>query len=276
MLVPDLILEVVLFGALLLAALLDSFVPGLHGAATFVAVGAALYVVAQEFSSRLEKRGWWTQESLATSLALCTAGFIYYWWLNQSDFALLALSIGLMMASLMLTIAILGSIGSAIRDASATPIVGFLVTFFAAIALGVLGGLLILALGRPTEQSPLWMKAVLIAVSALVWKLRQNARPPRSNLTAAVPTVVVGTAADGSEVMVEKPSQPVVAPTQPVLIPQNGTLLDRFLPALVLGALLFLLSQPNTNWLMAPFSPTAIADSPNNAQQGSPPPPPTP
>jgi hypothetical protein len=268
MLVPDLILDVLLFGALLLAALLDSFVPGLAGVASLLAVSAALYVAAQELSSVLEKRGGWSQESLATSLSLCTAGFIYYWWRNQSDLALLILSVGLMMASLMVTIALLASIGAAFRHGSAAPFIGFLLTVGGSIVLGVLAGLLILALGRPATESPLWMKAVLIGVSALAWKLRQSARPPQTNPAP-------GTTASDAELPAPTPA--TSPPARPILIPQSGRLLDRFLPALILGALLFVLSQRDANWFNAPFAPSANADTAQVRQlpPGQPPAPPS-
>jgi hypothetical protein len=56
----------------------------------------------------------------------------------------------------------------------------------------------------------------------------------------------------------------------PAIVPQRGTLLDRFLPALVLGALLFVLSQQGARWLAEPFAPSVAAD--NRGTAGSQPP----
>ena len=75
----------------------------------------------------------------------------------------------------------------------------------------------------------------------------------------------------------EEPATPQVAvPGSHVgarlaLVPQRGTLLDRFLPALILGTLLFLFSQQGIQWISAPFSPSASADSSPTPIAGEPP-----
>ena len=107
MVVSNFIFDIVLFGALFLAALADGALPQTFGVATLLAVGAAIYIGAQEWCDALLRWRQWTQESLSSAVALSTLGFIYFWWRNPGDFALLVLSIGLMMASLMVAIAVL-------------------------------------------------------------------------------------------------------------------------------------------------------------------------
>src|SRR5215213_6797112 len=138
MVVSDLIFDAILFGALLLAVLLDSLFPALHGTAFLLVVGAATYVAAQELCDALSRRSWWTQESLATALSLSTGGFIYVWWRNSSDLAWLILSIGLMMASLMIAIATISACSATLREHSARPILGLGLTVAGAYVLGLL------------------------------------------------------------------------------------------------------------------------------------------
>ncbi|MDF2439388.1 MAG: hypothetical protein JWN98_372 [Abditibacteriota bacterium] len=341
MLVPNGLFDVVLFGALLVAAVLDGMFPALHGAASLLAVGAATYIAAQELGALLDRRGWWTQESLVTSLSLCAAGFIYYWWRNQSDFALLTLSVGLMMASLMTTIAVISSIGVAMRDGSGNPVLSLALLVVGGLGLGVLAGLLTLALGRTgSDASPIG-KIIVVGLAFIVWKLRENLRPPVVNTSAnaalsnaalgheltqnapsmarnlygqpievrtvetsvspipASDAITSGADASNSGTSTETGSSPSLtgAPTaahatvahpaplrtpaalpmgttHPAIVPQRGTLLDRFLPALVLGALLFVLTQQGAQWLVEPFSPSVAADN-RDASRSQPPAPPT-
>jgi len=313
MLVPNGLFDVVLFGALLVAAVLDGMFPALHGTASLLAVGAATYIAAQELSTLLDRRGWWTQESLATSLALCAAGFIYYWWRNQSDFALLALSVGLMMASLMTTIAVISGVGVAMRDSNANSIVSLALLVIGGLGLGVLAGLLALALGRTGPEASLIGKVIVVGLAYMVWKLRENMRPPVPNTSANVvmandisqlsqptarnlygqpieaPNAGADTPVETNEPGHLTPSSttsvsavaPMRAPTampmgtaHPAIVPQRGTLLDRFLPALVLGALLFVSSQQGGRWLAEPFSPSVAADH-RGTTRSQPPAPPT-
>ena len=88
MILPNLAFDALLFGALLLAAAIDSAFPFTHGAVSLLVVGGATYWAAQELYEWLLRRVGWSQESLATSLSLCTAGFLYFWLRNQSDLAL--------------------------------------------------------------------------------------------------------------------------------------------------------------------------------------------
>lgn len=299
MLVPNGLFDVVLFGALLVAAVLDGMFPALHGAASLLAVGTATYIAAQELSTLLDRRGWWTQESLVTSLALCAAGFIYYWWRNQSDFALLALSVGLMMASLMTTIAVISGVGVAMRDSNANSIVSLGLLVIGGIGLGVLAGLLALALGRTGSDASLIGKIIVVGLAYVVWKLRENMRPPVPNTSAnavmandisqlSQPTTrnlygqPIEAPGAGVSSHVDEPTSaledsiesPMRAPAampmgaaHAAIVPQRGTLLDRFLPALVLGALLFVLSQQGGRWLAEPFAPSVAADNRGTTRQ---------
>jgi predicted lipid-binding transport protein (Tim44 family) len=167
------------------------------------------------------------------------------------------------------------------------------------LGLGVLAGLLALALGRSgTDASPIG-KIIVVGLAFVVWKLRENMRPPVPNTSAnavmandisqmsqpmtrnvygqpiEAPTVPARTSAETDEAGNSVPvptvadvTAPMRAPAampmgtaHPAIVPQRGTLLDRFLPALVLGALLFVLSQQGARWLAEPFSPSVAADN---------------
>ena len=75
MVLPNFAFDALMFGLLLLAAGLDSAFPVTHGALSLLVVGGATYWAAQELSDALLRRAGWTQESLATSVALCWADF---------------------------------------------------------------------------------------------------------------------------------------------------------------------------------------------------------
>lgn len=268
MLLPDLIFDLLLFGALLLGAALDGIFPVLHGVTSLLTVGAATYIAAQEGHEFLERRGWWSQESLWTSVALCAVGFLYFGQRNQSDLSLLGLSIGLMLASLMVTIALLSSLSATIRDVSPRPLMGFLVSSGGALALGALAGLLALALGRDGAQASLATKLLPIVCALALWKLRETVRPPRDNsslLTALRPeaTLTVHAAAATYESIAaeaEAKSNPLPEPIAPLshraLIPRRGTLLDRLWPALIVGALLI----AARGGLRSPLEASAVAN----------------
>jgi len=274
MLVSDLLFDIILFGVLLVASVVDFLFPVLHGVATLFAVGAATYIAAQELGDALTQRRWWTQESLATSLSLSTAGFIYYWWRNQSDLALLVLSIGLMMASLMVTISVIAAIGAAIKDKSPKPLIGLVLTTAGAFALGLLAGVL-------TLNAALTISLTAI-ISLILWKVRENINPPvqnamsqgvlsasaadQPNLTtagAATPPAISREA--GSEAMAPRP---LAHPSgRWMLVPQRGTLLDRFLPVLVLGALLFMALKGAGLSLLIPSSKASASSNTTNPQR---------
>jgi hypothetical protein len=249
MLVADLVFDILLFGALLLGLALDNFFPfspQLHGAATLLAVGLSAYVAAQDFAQSLDRRGVWTQESLATAVALSALGFLYYFGRNNSDFMLLALSVTLMMSSLMLLIGAVGTVSAVWQEKNARPLFGFLLTVCGALGLGGLSGLLIIVL--TWQNVPVAAKVGLLAIGAVLWKLRDLFKPAKANAkTESVPDALEHPGASWT------------------LMPARGRLLDRFLPVLILGALAFvLLKQGNSVWM-----PGAPAVASNNSSQNS-------
>jgi len=248
MVVPNLLFDFILFGVLIVAAVLDFAVPSLHGFATLIAVGAFTYIAAQELCDLLLHRNLWTQESLATALALSLGGFIYFWWRNDSDLVMLGLSIGLMMASLMVAISIIGSFGAAIKEGSASPIAGIMLTIFGALVLGSLAGLLTLI------QSPV-SKLLAVGIGMVLWKLREKVRPPQPNALAQAGLAAGSEAPAAGSANVEAAVSPLHS--RIMLAPQRGTLLDRFLPILVLGALLFLVFKQTDPPIGLPAAPAA-------------------
>lgn len=246
MILPNLAFDALLFGLLLIAAAIDSAFPVTHGAASLLVVGGATYWAAQELSEWLLRRVGWSQESLATSLALCTAGFVYFWLRNSSDFALLALSIGLMMGSLMLAISILAAFSGTFREGRATPLVGWLATAILSLALGLAVGFAVLVLGQ-NGMATLPMKIGGIVGAFVLWKLREMLSPPAVNAHYTPP---------GAQ-EVAPPQEQRIA-----LFPQRGTLLDRLVPVLILG-LIALIATRGTNPLDLPTTPAVAA--PNSA-----------
>ena len=219
MILPNLAFDALLFGLLLIAAAIDSAFPITHGAASLLVVGGATYWAAQELSEWLLRRIGWSQESLATSLSLCTAGFIYFWLRNQSDFALLALSIGLMMGSLMLAISVLAAFSATFREGRATPLVGWFSTAVLSIALGTAVGFAVLVLGQ-SGLANLPLKIGGLAGALVLWKLREKLVPPAVNAHYTPP---------GAQEIAPPQNERVA------LFPQRGTLLDRLVPVLILG-----------------------------------------
>ncbi|HEX8235523.1 MAG TPA: hypothetical protein VF600_06165 [Abditibacteriaceae bacterium] len=277
MVVPDLLFDIVLFGALLLALLLDNvfpFSPQLHGAATLLAVGLATYVAAQEMSEALDRRKWWAQESLATALAIATLAFVYYFKRNDSDLALLGLSVALMMTALMVLISVIAALGTAWNESSARPIGGLLATVLGALVLGQLSGLLVIVLSSEVSTA---LKAVILVVGAVLWKLRAVVLPPaRNGAVGAPPGNQQTVPASGDTRPGETPNTVLGydlstgSPAHPgarwALMPQRGRLLDRFLPVLILGALFFLALQQSGSSLWSPASPAVAANgNPTNS-----------
>jgi len=254
MIVSNLLFDGLLFGALLVALLLDTLVlsfpglysmpgvPVLHGAATFVVIGAAIYLAAEDLCGALARRKIWSQESLATALALCAQGFIYYWWRNDSDLMAVVLHIGLMMASLMVLIAVVAAIGAAWHDKSAAPLAGLFITAIGAALLGVLAGVLTFFL---SSNLPLPMKIALIVIGVVGWKVRETMKPPTHRAPAhhAESDAVNGAANSASENTPHIQNAHEHSPARKFLAPQRGTLLDRLLPVLVIGALAFVALQ---------------------------------
>ncbi len=235
MTVPDSLFDVLMFGLLAAAVLLDFFFPNVfHGVATALVVAALSYSAAQDLAFALAKRGTWSQESLATSVALCALGFLFYFWRNDADVILVVLSIGLMMASLMALIAVVACVGNAWHERNATPIVGFAITVLGALLLGIGAGLLVLILTAPLS---LPMRLGVVAVGAIAWKLRGLTR----KTAPLAPTSSTRTqASDGANF----PATPVSHSGW--LLPQGGTVLDRLLPMLLIGALAFVLLRPTS------------------------------
>lgn len=241
MVVSNLLFDIVLFGALFLAAFADGAFSLTGGVATLIVVGAATYIAAQEWCDALLRRRMWTQEALSTAIALSALGFIYFWWRNQSDFSLLVLSVGLMMASLMVAIALIAAFGAAFKDRDARPILGLGLTFVGAYTLGVLGGVLTLFLGG---GSPQLAKVLVIGIGLFGWKIRQSVRPPQENIHATNKSISQTSIADAGANQSEWDlSLPSTHAARWALIPRQGTLLDRFIPVLVLGAILFVAAR---------------------------------
>ena len=260
MILPNLAFDALLFGLLLLAAAIDSAFPVTHGAATLLVAGGATYWAAQELSEWLLRRVGWSQESLLTSVSLCVAGFVYFWFRNQSDLALLVLSIGLMMGSLMLAISVLAAGGAILREGRGTALVGWLAGAILSAVLGLAVGFVILVLGQGGMAS-LPLKASGLAGALVLWKLRESLAPPAVN-AHYTPSV----------------SQELAAPAAPrvALFPQRGTLLDRLVPILILGLIclvaargLISLNMPATPAIAAPnATATPIATADSNATSG--------
>jgi hypothetical protein len=257
MIVSNLLFDIILFGALLASTLIDKSMPQTVGAASLIVVGLAVYISAQEWGDTLLRRRVWTQESLATAVALSVLGFIYFWLRNESDLALLALSITLMMASLMVAIATIAAISSAFRDKSSAPILGWFVTVGGGLVLGILGGALVLFLGG---GATLFAKVLVLGIALFGWKIRETINPPAINIHAG-----------GSAVQPEnaEPEGDLVLPATHTqnwfFLPQRGTLLDRFMPVLVLGAILFVAARSIQSPDLWTQTPPAAADNASNS-----------
>lgn len=252
MIVSNLLFDIFLFGALLVAAFADRQFPQLWGGASLIVVGVAAYIASQEWSDALMRRRRWTQESLSAALTLSTLGFIYYWWRNESDFSLLILSVALMMSSLMVAIATIAALGSAFKESKPGPILGWFLTAGGALALGVTGGVLVLLLSN--EATP-FAKVMLLGIGLFIWKVRETVRPPLANVHAQNADVA---SQNGSDLDLSLPSTQAVSWLP---IPQRGTLLDRFLPVLIIGAVLFIVApQIKSTDLLTANTPAAASN----------------
>ena len=252
MILPNLAFDALLFGALLLATAIDSAFPVTHGAVSLLVVGGATYWAAQELAEWLLRRVGWSQESLATSLSLCVAGFLYFWLRNQSDLALLALSIVLMLGSLMLAISILGAASGALREGKATPLIGWLATALFSLLLGLAVGFVVLVLGQ-SGMAILPYKIGAIVGALVLWKLRETLSPPGINIHYVAP---------GAQ-EIAPPQTERMAP-----FPQRGTLLDRLVPVLILGIIAlvaargsFSLNLPATPAIAAPSNAPSVTNT---------------
>ena len=241
MVVPDFLFDVLLFGLLGVALLLDFLFPQtFHGVATALALALITYSAAGDLSRGLARRGVWSQDSLATSVALCALGFLFFFNRNDADIVLVVLSIGLMMASLMALIAIVACVGACWHERSSAPFAGLLLTVFGALSLGIGAGMLALLL---TSNLPIAWRFALVAFGFVAWKVRgmlqKNANlddPTRANDTLNETSSTRLNAREASDVHQNDAQHGWILPTR-------GTVLDRVLPLLILGALTFTASQ---------------------------------
>ncbi len=254
MVVSNRLFDTLLFGALLLGLGLDAAIPALHGTAFLLACGLAVYMAAQEWSEALARRGLWTQEPLATAVALSSGGFIYFNFRNESDFVILVLSIGLMMASLMVAIATMSAFGAAFKQLSPAPLLGYLATIAGAFAMGALAGII-------TIEAPVVAKLAVVAISFALWKLREALAPPAHQAVMSGSGEAGPSAFSNSPVKAASTELPMPVSIQGWhLTPRRGTLLDRFLPVLIIGGLM-ILGARQSGTLLQSVAPPASADS---------------
>ncbi len=259
MVVPNSLFDVLLFGVLAIALALDVlFGAQLHGVATVLAVGLATYLTAQELSRTLTRRQIWTQESLATAVALSAAGFLYYWGRNDADVILVVLSLGFMMTSLMMLIAIVAAIAATLHGKGLSPIFGWIATFVGALVLGSAAGMLILVL---TSGLSWPLRLALLAIGFALAKMRELSKKAPQN--AALNDVSsTRSAAQNAD---EAARTAAVHAGGWTLVPERGTLLERFVPILVIGALAFIFlaqTRHNAAW---PSTPAQASTSPANS-----------
>ncbi len=118
MVTPDIVFDLVLFGALMLAAMVDRVMPALAGGALLVVTGVWTYLSAMDLSDWLRQRRIRAHESLLTSLAISVLGVVYYtthWQAHLfttagENLVLLVLSIVLMMTALMAAISVIAMV----------------------------------------------------------------------------------------------------------------------------------------------------------------------
>ena len=215
MIISSALFDLILFGGLLVAVGIDAAMPGWAGAVTLIAVAAALYVASTELSNRLAHRKQWTQEALSSGLALSSLFFIYWWWANRSDLALLALSIVLMMTALMLTISVISCVNAMWSQKSGAPLAGFAMTALGGIVLGALAGPLTLGIGAI-------YKVVAIVIGGVIWKARESFSPAQEEET---------------KLESEETSE------RWMLLPKGGRSLDRLIPVLVFGVFVMIVAH---------------------------------
>ena len=239
MIISSVLFDIVFFGGLLIAVILDALLPQLAGAATLIALAAAVYVGAGELSHRLHKQEVWTQEALSSGLALSVLFFVYWWWRNNSDLSLLALSIVLMMTALMLTIAIISCANAIWTQKSGAPLGGFAIT--------AIGGLLLGALAAPLALAfPVAFKIGAIVIGGVIWKARERLNPP--------------------EEMPNEEEIAAVLKERWMLLPRGGRSLDRLLPVLVFGILLMFAARQMGQSSPLPGTPSIAAPAANGGE----------
>lgn len=249
MVLPNRAFDALLFGLLLVAAVVDSFFALTQGVASLLVVGVATYWAAQEFSDFVMRRVGLSQESLSTGVALGAGGFIYFLTRNSSDFALLVLSLGLMMGALMVAIAILAAIHAAWKESSFTPLLGWLVTVVGALALGMGAGFTAVALGW-AGAAPLFLKIGGLFAAFVLWTAREFARRQKAGRTEAN--------AKGAEEPVKTAPTPPLHAQRAAILPREGRVLDRLVPVLVCGCLLLLALHGRLSSALS-FGPPAVA-----------------
>jgi vacuolar-type H+-ATPase subunit I/STV1 len=251
MVLPNMAFDALMWGLLLVAALVDGAFPASHGFFSLLVLVGATYWAAQELGEFLTRRVGWSQESLATSLAPCAALFIYFLGRNSSDFSLLLLSIALMMGSLMVTISLLAAVSMLVREGRSSGLTGWIATSILSLCLGVAAGVAAILLGLGPNF--LIYKIGALVGAFVLWKLREKLSPPPVNPHAPLSTESTATA----------------APVRPALFPQRGTLLDRLIPVAILGVLLALGVMRGTFSLGALNQPAAASQSAQPSQQQS-------
>jgi len=143
----------------------------------------------------------------------------------------------------MVLIALVATLSAAYEKQTGLPFAGLLATAFGALMLGLLAGVLVLLLTAPAV--PIAVKAGLLVAGTVIWKIRESVKPPSHHeepVTDAVgaPGAAAIPAADSRSQSSPPDAAMVAHPgSKRFLVPQRGSLLDRFIPILVLGVIAF-------------------------------------
>jgi hypothetical protein len=119
------------------------------------------------------------------------------------------------------------------------------------------------------------IKIVVLCLGFVLWKLREKMRPPEQNevgtIVVAAPEprapdrgqgyVPLSSRRDPGNEQVQIAQQALAGGNRVPWIPQQGTLLDRFLPVLVIGAVLFIVLKEARIQSLLPSAPAASASS---------------
>ena len=252
MVLPNMAFDALMWGLLLVAALVDGAAPVTQGFVSLAIVVGAVYWAAQELAEFVTRRVGWSQESLATSLATCSAIFAYFVARNSTDFSLLVLSVALMMGSLMITISFLSAVGMLVREGRSVGIIGWFTTSLLSLFLGIAAGIaaIVLGLSKHGGKDFLVQKMAILVGALVLWKVREYLSPPAANPHSALAS-----------------SEVAVAPSRPALFPQRGTLLDRLIPLAILGLILALGLRGVQSFNA--LNPPAVASQNQSATSGS-------
>jgi len=238
MILPNLLFDVVVFGLMAVAVLLDALQPVTSGAATLLMLGFLVFLTSED-AAHLARRTGWGQESYASGIAVSIAGFVYFWWRNNSDTAATALHICLMLSALMVLIGIVAAFGAALKEKRARPVMGLVVTSITAVVLGAAGGQAIL-FWTSTATLPLKLAVLAAGFVVSLAASRVGRKPAAATAAATAATATsTGTAAHDAVAQVAAAHEAVAhdAAAPRVLMPAGGTTLDRALPLILLGAL---------------------------------------